>query len=303
MQTFLPVADFAASARLLDAPRLGKQRVETLQVLRALELTDYGWATHPAVRMWRGHTPALVRYGLDVAAEWTARGFADSTAAQIEEFAPGVGSQAELAAAGRLPAWVGDEAVHRSHRSKLVAKEPGTYRPLFPDDPDDLEYVWPDPGDVPRSPAPEGTAVWVVRPRAHPELGAALATGVVGLGTQSGVDVDATGLDPAALRALAHELTGRRPAKDLRQLSALLDDVAVGDHVALPLAGGSDLLLGRVTGEYAFAGRELLPHRRPARFAAVVPRGAVRPPAAMQDPRALFRVVVDPAVVSRAPTG
>jgi len=29
MQTFLPVADFEESARLLDSPRLGKQRVET----------------------------------------------------------------------------------------------------------------------------------------------------------------------------------------------------------------------------------------------------------------------------------
>ena len=36
MQTFLPVADFTESARLLDNPRLGKQRVECLQVLRAL---------------------------------------------------------------------------------------------------------------------------------------------------------------------------------------------------------------------------------------------------------------------------
>ena len=36
MQTFLPFADFAASAAVLDDRRLGKQRVETLQVLRAL---------------------------------------------------------------------------------------------------------------------------------------------------------------------------------------------------------------------------------------------------------------------------
>ena len=49
MQTFLPVPDFAESARLLDPARLGKQRVETLQVLRAIELPDYGWASHPAV--------------------------------------------------------------------------------------------------------------------------------------------------------------------------------------------------------------------------------------------------------------
>ena len=33
MQTFLPYPDFARSARVLDRKRLGKQRVETLQVL------------------------------------------------------------------------------------------------------------------------------------------------------------------------------------------------------------------------------------------------------------------------------
>jgi hypothetical protein len=33
--------------------------------------------------------------------------------------------------------------VHRSHRSKLVQKAPEHYRPLFPDVPDDLDYVWP----------------------------------------------------------------------------------------------------------------------------------------------------------------
>ncbi len=298
MQTFLPVADFAGSARLLDAPRLGKQRVETLQILRALELPDYGWATHPAVLMWRGRIPALVRYGLETVAEWVARGFADSTAPQIEEFAPGVGTQAELAAAGQLPSWLGDEALHRSHRAKLLAKEPGTYRPLFPGDPDDLEYVWPEPDALPAAPPPVGTPVWVVRPRAHPELGAALATGVVGLGTQAGVDVDAAGLELAQLRALAHTLTGRRPAKDLRQLAAFLHDMRPGDPVAVPVDGGSGLLLGEVTGEYAYAGRELLPHRRSARFERVVPRSGVRPPAAMQDPRALFRVTMNPDLVA-----
>ena len=33
MQTFLPYADFAQSAKVLDMKRLGKQRVEVLQLL------------------------------------------------------------------------------------------------------------------------------------------------------------------------------------------------------------------------------------------------------------------------------
>src|SRR5690349_25158906 len=133
MQTFLPVADFEESARLLDTARLGKQRVETLQILRALELPDYGWASHPAVLMWRGRVPALVAYGLAMVRVWRERGFADTTEEQIAEFAPSVVGrpQADLAADGLLPSWVGDEALHRSHRSNLLAKDPEFYRARF----------------------------------------------------------------------------------------------------------------------------------------------------------------------------
>jgi hypothetical protein len=303
MQTFLPVADFEESARLLDSPRLGKQRVETLQVLRALELPDYGWTSHPVVRMWRGRTPALVAYGLASVRVWRERGFADTTHTLIAEFAPDVVGvpQEELARAGMLPSWVGDETVHLSHRSNLLAKEPDFYRPLFQPlfgaEPEDLPYVWPEPDDLPPAPPPEGSRVWVVRPRAHNELGACLAAGVVGLGTQSGIDVDATGLSPVELRALSKELSGRRPAKDLRQLSAFLDEIRPGDPVALPIEHGAGLLVGEVLGDYLFAGRELLPHRRPARWDRVIPRAAARPPATLQDPRALFSVVIDPDVL------
>jgi hypothetical protein len=304
MQTFLPVADFQESARLLDSPRLGKQRVETLQILRALELPDYGWANHPAVLMWRGRTPALVAYGLAMVRIWRERGFGDTTDQQIAEFAPQVVGrpQAELAAAGLLPSWVGDEAVHRSHRSNLIAKDPEFYRPrfaeLFGAEPDDLPYVWPGSDDVPSAPEPEGVGVWVVRPRAHGELGACLAAGIVGLGVQSGIDVDATGLSAPELRALSKELSGRRPAKDLRQLSAFLDEIRPGDRVGLPIEHGAGLLLGEVVGDYLFQGRELLPHRRPARWDRVVPRTAARPPATLQDPRALFQVTLDPAALA-----
>jgi hypothetical protein len=302
MQTFLPVADFADSARLLDSPRLGKQRVETLQILRAIELPDYGWANHPVVTMWRGHTAGLVVYSLAMVRVWRERGFADSTETLIAEFAPDAATmtQAEAAAAGLLPSWVGDEELHLSHRSNLLAKDPDFYRSQFPGDPDDLPYTWPGSDDVPPADPPDGVPVWVVRPRAHPELGAALATGIVGLGTQAGVDVDATGLSAKELQALSKELTGKRPAKDLRQLSALLDEMAPGDLVGLPIEHGAGLLLGEVVGEYFFAGRELLPHRRSARFDHVVPRSAARPPATLQDPRALFRVVLDPAAVPAA---
>jgi len=148
VQTFLPYADFERSARTLDRKRLGKQRVETIQVVRALTRTGYGWANHPAVLMWRGFEEALGRYGFACCEVWTDLGFGDTCALTIatdlrEADVAVVRTQAELAAADELPPWLGDEELHRSHRSALVRKDPAHYRPLFPDVPDDLPYVWP----------------------------------------------------------------------------------------------------------------------------------------------------------------
>lgn len=148
MQTFLPYADFERSARSLDTRRLGKQRVECIQVVRGLTRSDYGWRHHPAVLMWKGHEEALGRYALTCCDVWSERGYADTCAATIGADLAVAGvtavrSQRELAAAGLLPPWLGDEEFHRSHRSSLLRKDPEHYGPLFVGVPDDLEYVWP----------------------------------------------------------------------------------------------------------------------------------------------------------------
>lgn len=302
MQTFLPFPGFARSAEALDGPRLGKQRVEVLQVLRALELPEYGWSGHPAVAMWRGRTPALVCYGLACVREWTSRGHADTTAAQVAEFAPETAdaSQEELAVSGQLPSWLGGRALHRSHRSNLLRKDPAHYGPRFEAGlPDDLDYVWPGSDDLPERPAAVGRALWVVRAADPTTLGVLVDRGVVGLDTGSGIDVPADLEQGAgglrALLAARAEQTGtrRRPGKALRQLEALVTEVSVDDEVAVPVQEGRALLLGRVTGEYSFAGSAaLVPHRRPVRWVGVVPRAALARPAQLQDPRSLFRVVL-----------
>lgn len=149
MQTFLPYPDFAACARVLDRRRLGKQRVEALQVLRGLTVPGYGWRHHPAVRMWAGYEEALVRYGLEISSVWRASGAADTCARSLlRDLADHCGTervrtQEALRRDGELPPWLGDRALHRSHRSALVRKDPGIYRRTFPDVPADLPYVWP----------------------------------------------------------------------------------------------------------------------------------------------------------------
>lgn len=145
MQTFLPYPDFGATAAVLDPRRLGKQRVEALQVLRALTVPGYGWRHHPVAKMWAGYAEALVRYGLEICREWEGTGRADTVAGTLTaEYGWPVRSQPALAAAGELPPWLGWEPLHRSHRSALVRKDPGHYRSRFGDDvADDLPYEWP----------------------------------------------------------------------------------------------------------------------------------------------------------------
>ncbi len=54
-------------------------------------------------------------------------------------------SQAALGRRGKLPPWLGDEALHRSHRAMLLRKDPEWYALRFPDAPADEDYVWPVP--------------------------------------------------------------------------------------------------------------------------------------------------------------
>jgi hypothetical protein len=148
MQTFVPYADFEASARALDAKRLGKQRVEVIQIVRALTVPGYAWSQHPATLMWKGYEEALGRYGLAMCQAWLELGFADTCAATITADLAAFGiaeirTEGELAAAHALPPWLADDAVRESHQSSLVRKDPEFYRRLFPDVRPDIDYVWP----------------------------------------------------------------------------------------------------------------------------------------------------------------
>lgn len=145
MQTFLPYPDFEQTAEVLDDRRLGKQRVEVLQILNATHRTTGGWINHPATRMWRGFEPALVAYGIAIIDVWIRTGRADSVRGKILPHLHGqpVRSQRQLDALGLLPPWLGREDLHRAYRSALVRKMPEHYRPLFPDVEEDLPYVWP----------------------------------------------------------------------------------------------------------------------------------------------------------------
>jgi hypothetical protein len=133
MQTFLPYADLQESVRVLDYRRLGKQRVETFQVLNILldRTPTKGWRNHPVTRMWSGYECALQVYQNYTIQEWVNRGYKNNM--QFEEI---------LIPSPQMPSWFGDEEFHRSHRSNLLRKDYEYYSQFF-DEPTNLEYSWP----------------------------------------------------------------------------------------------------------------------------------------------------------------
>lgn len=176
MQTFLPYvgeaedsyAYFEECAGLLDPKRLGKQRVENLQIMQALlgkrlvtsetlrpgkriyltkdqwriePLNNSGWTNHPAVRMWRGYEFSLLSYQRAICEEWIHDlGFKDTC---FEKTAYLYFKSVKHLDDGAAPPWLGDEAFHISHQSNLIRKDPKYYGIRFPGVPDDLPYIWP----------------------------------------------------------------------------------------------------------------------------------------------------------------
>lgn len=132
MQTFLPFADFQRSVEVLDYRRLGKQRVETSQILDILlaRKESRGWANHPATRMWTGYSEALKVYQNYTIQEWVRRGYKNNMPLEVIDW-----TKVEM------PHWFGDYDFHRSHRSNLLRKDYEYYSQYF-DEPTDLPYVW-----------------------------------------------------------------------------------------------------------------------------------------------------------------
>lgn len=142
MQTFLPYPDFEKSASILDRERLGKQRVENLQILTAL-LEGKGWIHHPATLMWKGYIPLLTQYHYAICDEWDARGYADNCRRKFQELLKKHGYDIDPKPKD-FPIWYKNEDFFRGHRSSLLRKDWDHYSDLFERDlPMDLPYIWP----------------------------------------------------------------------------------------------------------------------------------------------------------------
>ena len=119
MQTFLPYKSFDESLKTLDWRRLGKQRVESMQILNVLlgRTETKGWRNHPITRMWDGYEDALKMYFNLCVEEWVDRGYNNT---MVLEDVPEWGKI-------KYPHWLGDDKFHSSHRANLLRKDKEFY--------------------------------------------------------------------------------------------------------------------------------------------------------------------------------
>lgn len=87
-----------------------------------------GWENHPATKMWRGYTKALRLYHDTIITEWVERGYENN----MDLF--------QVKKPFNFPQWLGDNRLHRSHKSNLLRKGSEYYGQFNWDVPDNLDY-------------------------------------------------------------------------------------------------------------------------------------------------------------------
>lgn len=137
MQTFVPLgSDFPANAKVLDMRRLGKQRVEGLQIIRTLTGVGKGWENHPIVKMWRGYEYSLGMYTIAMCDEWISKGYKDTCKDQV------ISIMESFDMPKTTPLWLEDPEIKISHKSNLIRKMPEHYGLMWAGVPNDLPYKW-----------------------------------------------------------------------------------------------------------------------------------------------------------------
>jgi hypothetical protein len=177
MQTFLPYADIGLSIWCLDWKRLGKQRVEALQILKAnnqgqkiafiwgwneagkeykkllwFKPLDSGdgikstpWYNHPCTKMWRGYEDCLTYYYNECIYLWKQKHTNNMPMCLYSNVWGNFPRWDLIAAKEKIfyPPWFGNKEFHDSHKSNLLRKMPEHYSKFNWQVPNDLPYIWP----------------------------------------------------------------------------------------------------------------------------------------------------------------
>ena len=132
VNTFVTDSNPKIIAKNLDSRRLGKQRVEAFQIIKALEGKTKGWKNHPATKAWEGHIEALKDYYNIMINEWISRGYNNNMILYPQRKV-------------YYPEWFFSEKIQNSHKARLIQKDPDFYLKIF--NPPDVYlkygYIWP----------------------------------------------------------------------------------------------------------------------------------------------------------------
>ena len=138
MQTFMPYgSQYDKTAKCLDVKRLGKQRVETYQILKALLGETKGWRNHPATRMWEGYEFQLYVYQTAICTEWTRRGYKDTVLDSSKELI----LKYKIKPSIKTPDWINKPALTITHRANLFLKDPIYYINFEDEAKEYIDYV------------------------------------------------------------------------------------------------------------------------------------------------------------------
>lgn len=144
MMTFIVVACFVETARLLIGQHLRKQRLEAKQLIEIITQWEIYYAgrgpapvghrNHPTVKMWTHYLPALMYYYNCMVQEHIRRGGKNT----MELYT----ITQEIV----IPWFVHWPAMIQSHRAMLCRKHPGWYDGRFDVWPSAMQYgyIWPD---------------------------------------------------------------------------------------------------------------------------------------------------------------
>lgn len=172
MQTFLPFSDFKLCANVLDKKRLGKQRVESYQILKVLlnlakpnKNGNIPWSNHPAVKMWKGYELSLYYYTTAIIDKWKSYGYKDTIQEKIDELKnkyiiKDIQENTIINYTNKNnnvtdiyfginsviihPPWLMfNESFHSSHRAALLYKNYEHYKQFNWEEVPKLEYIWP----------------------------------------------------------------------------------------------------------------------------------------------------------------
>eukprot|EP00850_Spirogloea_muscicola_P010580 SM000062S19966 [mRNA] locus=s62:591189:596080:- [translate_table: standard] len=195
------------------------QRVEAYQILNIVtgKATSKAWQNHPCVRMWRGHTKALYLYYNQCLQEWSERG---RNNVLLEP--------ATIEGDVEMPPWLGNDVIHKSHRSMLLAKDAEHYGQFGWQDTPGSPYWWPVPME--RNEEPMAGELKPMRKRATRAVG----------GIQDIKDVKAIAAERTALEKAARE-TRALARQHKRQTNQAGQAIRVGSSISVAVESIADL--------------------------------------------------------------